>query len=297
MKLTHEKIKDGSKLHYYTELPDFTNELDPAKLQGLHFQTKYGFDAKSEWCGSLSFNEAKKMLTDGAPAITKMLELRDKLATKIRLAPAIATYMDVTGGSQFDIAAFNEGIPECVVAYREEETRSRKTISIFVEIGQACGVSEDSMRRRGAAIMALIDLLEKSNQYQVAVYGVISATKSGSGKLCTFQSVIRLKAIGHQYDPNALGFCIAQPSFFRRLCFAHFDLQKDGLALGIHGTQAYGRHDGKASIPAISAAIDEKELVIDMMQKMYRMPEEYTSDARCEAYVLKQLEFYNVAVE
>jgi hypothetical protein len=194
------------------------------------------------------------------------------------------------------MGAVVQGIPECVFATTEDDNASRTNVQIMVELAQSCGVDEASMARRGAAVMALVDLLESTRRFNVSVYAVISIAAMGNKKV-VYQAVIRLKAIGHDYDPNAVAYALAHPSFFRKICFAHFDVQPDNRALGFHAEQCYGRGDIKASIPAICKAINEKDDCIDMMVKMYNSPRQFASDEGCEEYVLEQLKFYNVLTD
>ncbi len=72
-------------------------------------------------------------------------------------------------GAYIDVGAFVEGVPECFLDFRDvERTGAGKVVTIAVNIGVAYDVKSTQILRRGAAIIAVIDLLERSG-YRVEV--------------------------------------------------------------------------------------------------------------------------------
>jgi hypothetical protein len=291
MKLTSQNARDGALVVYYTEPTTYTAEITPAALKAVG--TWMDPERTTAWHGNLNLWQSLDLAINGDVVDPQAIALRDRIATTLNVTKSQEQYMDVTGGSTFDIGAYVEGIPECVYAYQEAEGKARKCVNVFVEMGQACSISVESFRARGSAVMALIDALEMTGRFSVAVFCVISSGhrhKSGS----VYQAVIRLKEHGHQYDPSTISYWLCNPGVFRQVGFAHLDLcprrTETGIWRGQHGSEHRINLDG------LQTAIDERDEAIDLCDKQYGNWSHFVNFETSLSWVEGQLEKYNARV-
>jgi hypothetical protein len=166
-------------------------------------------EAAQTWSGNLTYSEAYQKCKTGVNADRKLIEFRDALVRNVCVTRTAKAYWDVSGSS-IDMGAHVAGIPECMLSYRDEESRARKGISLLLNVGANSNIHASSLRLMGAAYMALIDCLESSGLYSTRVY----ATASCIGHGCRSHSVaVRLKNSNESYDPNLLAFAFGAPAF------------------------------------------------------------------------------------
>ena len=117
------------------------------------------------------------------------------------------------------MGAYLAGLPECVMNYQTEERFAKKTLTLIYNGSQSGGVAKENMMWRGIAFLALIDALELTNRYKLNVYHVIRS----HGGCVPLNIITRLKETSHPYDPQALGFAMANPAMLRRLMFGFYN--------------------------------------------------------------------------
>lgn len=174
--------------------------------------------AGSDFTGSDSWDDALNLAREGWTGIRPEVDaLVEKMESVIApsLQPAFTSVFDVVGGS-VDVGRFLDGEPECMVETKLIEiARPGKVVSILVNGSFNAGTQETAIRERGAAVVALIDSLERL-QHSTEVDVEITC-KEG------FTTVIRLKNAEDQLDIDLLMFAIAHPSALRRIYFAYME--------------------------------------------------------------------------
>jgi hypothetical protein len=99
-------------------------------------------------------------------------------------------------------------------------TAKGQVIRVLVNLGAQGLVDTATMIRRGAAIVALCDVLASIGK-SVEIVAVTSCNPTGSvrGSSATWSSVVTLKQAGMPYDRGRLLFALAHPSMHRRIVF------------------------------------------------------------------------------
>lgn len=120
------------------------------------------------------------------------------------------TYVKETNGLFFDVGEVLQGIPECWYAHGEDAPK--KVLDIYVDTQYHCGITQESVMNRGAAIVAVVDKL--SQDYCVNLYGVIAAD---SGK--TWSHRVFIKIDTQPIDLDEIAFLFTCPAFVRRIYF------------------------------------------------------------------------------
>ena len=201
----------------------------------------------AEFTGSESWEDALELSRKGwgeiRPAVDALVE---KMEAKIApvLQPAFTSYFDVSGG-MVDVGRFMDGEPECMVETRLIETaRPGKVISILVNGSFNAGTQGKAIQERGAAIVALVDALEKM-QHSTEIDVEISCLEG-------LTTLIRVKNAEDGLDIDALMFAIAHPSALRRIYFAYLEGHK---TFGYLADSTYGASSPLKMRAEVGAAI------------------------------------------
>lgn len=130
-------------------------------------------------------------------------------------AAGAATVRDVTG-QYFDVSDVINGVPECWVS--EDFQPRKKTICITASIAVSCNVEQETITRRGAAIVALVDRLHECGyivDLQV-VFNVVLCRGRSRGARLNLAVNIPIAPL----DIDALAFMLANPAALRRVVMA-----------------------------------------------------------------------------
>lgn len=208
---------------------------------------RYATTGSKDFTGTDSWEEALELSRDGwgeiRPAVDALVEKMDAVIAP-SLRPAFTSYFDVSGG-MVDVGRFMDGEPECMVETRLIETaKPGRVISILVNGSFTAGTQARAIQERGAAIVALVDSLEKM-QHSTEIDVEISCLEG-------LTTVIRVKNAEDVLDIDALMFAIAHPSALRRIYFAYLEGHK---TFGYLADSAYGGSSPLKMRDEIGAAV------------------------------------------
>lgn len=222
---------EGNEItHRWDSWADFV-----ADVEATTYDPSMGSSAKSgdaDFCETASMDEALTLAREGWSE--KRGDVSD-LADKVKADPIVGsifddyvtyptTYHSVTGAFP-DVAAFLAGDPECMIEFGEmDEPRSGRAVRIHVDIIASGGTQTDVMVKRGAVVVALVELLETLG-FTTEVWlesrnngGAYHHRQDGSG-VGVITDLICAKTAGEPLDVDGLMFAIANPSTLRRLLF------------------------------------------------------------------------------
>lgn len=177
------------------------------------------------WQGTRTFQEAIDLAKNGWQEVHAEVDaLIQNIDVKIApsLEPAFTHYFDVCGGA-VDIGRYLDGEPECMVETQLIEiARPGRVITILVNGGFRANVRSEDIRKRGAAIVGLVDALEKMAHSTEIVLEVscrhgMKGDKPGAP---TLTHLVWLKKAGEALNVDTLMFALANPARHRRLSFA-----------------------------------------------------------------------------
>jgi hypothetical protein len=178
-----------------------------------------------EWCGTSSYEAAVDLVSkgwpEGAKSVSKVRATLDRAVESLVSAKAQELAYGVEG-EWLDIGRLNEGHPECCGYYDYDgEDEKQKIVKIVANICVSACVSTDTMYARGAACIAAVDVLE-SMGYRVELWAGVG-TDSGNERL---DSQVLVKDAGQPVDTDRLTYVLCHPAFFRRIYFAHMELNR-----------------------------------------------------------------------
>lgn len=118
---------------------------------------------------------------------------------------------DVTG-DWIDMGAYMDGTPECMGSITPQHV-IKDTVTIVVNATAHAGISELSIRIRGAAITALIERLQ--DEYEVnLIVGISNDTWKGRMEVAWYID------LSDEFSRDVVAFAVAHPGFLRRAFFA-----------------------------------------------------------------------------
>lgn len=168
----------------------------------------------NEWCGG-TFKHALELAkygdkTNAQNIYEGLVKLRD--ADKYAEA---SRYVKDVAGEYYDVGEYLAGEPECFFAERGEP--ARPVVEVVASVSMSSRISAESIRNRGAAIVALCDALDEDG-YSVDLQIVFGAF--GLPLEYGIRMYCYLHLATDPIDLDAVGFVLANASFQRRLMFA-----------------------------------------------------------------------------
>lgn len=200
---------------------------------------------RSEWAGG-TFEDALAMAEgDGYQAAVS--EAEDLIAhinmdMENRSTPGFVSNYQVAGG-EIDMGRYLAGDPECMMeSLPIPVMRTGRVLKLMVPICYSSMVHEDTVRRRGAAVMALVDCFQRS-QHVVEIWGVLAIHSTNGKPGDRNKRLVYSVKVQDADQPMNMGrvmFALAHPTMLRQLGFGVED-QEDAKTREIFGIgRAYG---------------------------------------------------------
>lgn len=169
----------------------------------------------SSWSGTRTWEEALDVARHGWPEGTSRVQA---IAAQIGVARAKRPIVvhDVVGDT-VDVPAYLAGIPNCMTRWEEGEeyTTGGKIVRIVLNASVSAGVGQDAIFQRGAAVVALSDLLEQSGR---SVEITLACGVENAGQ--KHETYITLKRPDLPLSPDVLTFAACHPAMLRRMLFS-----------------------------------------------------------------------------
>lgn len=187
-------------------LPAHISKLDAGSIIGTQ-----------NFTGTNSFEEAVQKAIIGDPELEKKVqELSDSIYTDISHKEYTPEFFFSEIGDDVDVSRFLEGDPECMI-YTEPVPKERKggrIIKIVIAGSMPWYVAKERIILRGAAVMALSNLMEK-NHYRTEIILSYSISNTAVN--------ILLKRPEDRFDLARFVFAVISPSAFRRIHFGYME--------------------------------------------------------------------------
>lgn len=180
------------------------------------------------WAGTATFDDALPLAREGwAEPIEDIEGIAGRLEESIRDCMVDSFELHHSpAGFAVDMGAYLTGSPLCMLqAIPAQISRAGRVVRVGVNMTASAHVSPDTILRRGAAVCALVHLIERT-QNRVEIWGEscqINRTRKGiwSGAVC-------IKPAGESMDLGLLAFALAHPASLRRILFGAMEREKSG---------------------------------------------------------------------
>lgn len=200
------------------------------------------------WTGNADWSKAVKLATEGwTEGEARVAKLSRHLEARVlhRIVREDINY-DVEG-MQFDTARYLEGEPEHWIKNEESTTLTdagSKHVKLVVNISASSGVSGDVITGRGAAIAALVELLEYADHHvELWVFDAAQRAPTrgdGSNDRPIHVVAIRVKAFDQPVDMGRIAFACAHPAMLRRFAFSAMECAHPSIVEYVTHRHSYG---------------------------------------------------------
>ena len=186
----------------------------------------------SDWNGNLSFAETCRLAVGGwDEGIAKVEKFSSAFVGAIGSKLVIDEYYYDVTGQDFDLARVLEGEPECWLNSEQihVEAPAMQTIKLVVNIGASASVGSDTLIRKGAGIVALVQLLERMRRSVEVVAITRDCYNYNNDNEGGFDFDLCLKQAGQDLDLGKLAYALMHPSMLRRLQFVAMETTWVGM--------------------------------------------------------------------
>ena len=202
---------------------------EPSSVRGTH-----------EFTGSNSFEESQQL------AISGWAEGRDAMDADVEFAKAKEASFKRPeweygmAGQRVCVPSYAAGAPMHMMFMDDEDAKPLPIVRIYCDIGAVWYTSTEAMIRKGAAVVALIDQIERAGQRVELIATQISKTHRQYDEQHIF---ITVKQPDEPLDLDRISFAVAHPSMLRRVCFRIMEFTYDKPVSG------YGSVEEMKDIP------------------------------------------------
>lgn len=172
----------------------------------------------AEWFGTTSMTAALALAETGwNGADAQIRELSDGIVGALGARVERFSWERDVEGSDFDVAAYCAGEPECMLRPVTYMAEGRRIFRIVVPIGGMAGVSANAYTAAGACAVALAEIVTRAGHESEIVARNVAVNPSGPER---WDVSVIVKQAGQPVDVPRLAFVCANASYHRRLMFA-----------------------------------------------------------------------------
>ena len=206
-------LKDCVELRQFACLNDYVDYCDSVD-KACWGGSQSSNTGSVSFTGTKSYKHASELIRAGWPEGVRRVH---KAMTVIAQAKDSVEMLD----SRFDIVgcapivpAYLTGDPECM--FNPMDTEERPIVNIVMDISASCGVDQEHIVNRGAAVLMFAAALEENGQ-RVAIHTSNVAKSQKSGKW--HASIVQVKAAHLDFNIHALSYALVNASMLRRHSF------------------------------------------------------------------------------
>lgn len=240
-----------------------------------------GHDAK--WSGTDTWEEAVFLAKHGWPEglkrIKKSIEIIDRF-----MGPKQTRYEqanDLVGPGIIDVDRFQQGRPDVWQVWEAYDTKvgpSTEIVHVVYNISTSSGVDIETMFHRGAAVTAMIDIMEQNGirvELTLVSCGSNMAYTQRRGRdsynsdenMDTFK--ITIKKAEEALDLDRIAFALCNAATFRRLVFSLMEQNVENLNFGYGRVNIY-REEGAMVLDPSSLEIRFEHDMVPWLKKQLK---------------------------
>ena len=249
----------------YENFGDFIDEVADESIP-----TWEGYRASQEdsgdWSGNVNVKKAIKLARFGWREGREMMHTELELAHNATAFDRLPSFAYDVAGYMPNVPLYVAGCPAHMMSPLGNEKAQEKVVEIKVNISASCGNNADTLMRRGASILSLIDKLEDAGlSCQLTIVEYTRASSSGRGY---FLMEFPIKKAGQPMDIDRCAYALVHPSMLRKLTFVKTEqtLKSKAGWQGGYGTPAdlpYHMRHGCVYFPTVDR-MKESEMKYQM---------------------------------
>jgi hypothetical protein len=171
------------------------------------------------WHGTKTFGEAVELANNGWPkGAERALQTRAVVERIVGFQSGRSQKWDYElVGDVVDIGRYLTGEPEHWLTEDTGDAHQGRVVKIVANVSISCGVSVESIFRRGACIATAVDAIEAAGK-RCEVWLAYGAKTFGGG--LTVQFFVPVKLASQPLDQDRIAYAICHAASSRRLCFS-----------------------------------------------------------------------------
>lgn len=232
-------------VHHVLTWDEFLDRLEPeASLEMGALQRTRTKSNGLVWYGGWSFKKTLQRArgegySEALPEVEQLVSHVEKTVDTDRHISTFESRFDVAG-AEVDMGRFLSGEPECMVESSPIRiARKGRCVRIVVPVAYSAFTDPAVVRARGAAIVALCDILARA-QHPLEVWAVLAC--SGDAGKSRYVPAVLVQAADQPLDMGRIMLALAHPSMFRRLGFSFGEHESVEVRqhFGYHERGGYG---------------------------------------------------------
>lgn len=280
-----EQVAHDHHLMRFNTFTEYVNHNEEHDFHGEHM------DEGRAFYGADTMQEAIDLARTGLPR--DGVKALDTAATKVEeterelMIPRFHSLYAVDG-ADVDVARYLSGEPENMIGYYLDEAPGiGRVATLVVSISYSAGISTKTITKRGHAIMALLEAIERtgmqtevwsdhttSDNYNY--FGGDAAVPSGAS---TIRQAVKIKSPGELFDPSTFMYVFTHTSMVRALGFNTMHTFPEHLhqqfsipgSLGYPVTKEYRLEDypeGAIFIPSVRTDEEPTKVYRDTLRQL-----------------------------
>lgn len=179
--------------------------------------------------GGTTYKQARVMAVEtGYKAVMtevdRLVDQLDQLVTTDRNMTTFDRAFDVSG-YEVDIDRYLTGEPECMIQAVPVQVKAKgRAVRITINCGYLGDVENKAVLRRGAAVIALVDILSRM-QHPLEIY-TVRVGHYYEGSRLVYR--VKVQDANEPLDIGRVMFALAHPAYHRRLCFQAMGIDGKG---------------------------------------------------------------------
>lgn len=179
-------------------------------------------EESSSWYADCTWNQTRYLAVNGWPEETELIEeFSSRLEAKLGAQLNIDEYFYDVTGQDFDLDRVLIGEPEAWLNTEQVEIKAPAlhTLRLVINIGASSDVNAETLKHRGAAVVALVSLLERTRRSVEVVAITRDCSVHGQAEE-GFDFNFTVKQAGQEIDLSKLAFVFMHAGMLRRIQFA-----------------------------------------------------------------------------
>lgn len=247
-------------VHHVLTWDEFLDRLEPLPTPELgdpHRSRKR--QQEPAWYGGWTFKTAVDRArgegySEALPEVEQLVSHVEQQVETDLHTTTFESRFDVAG-AEVDMGRFLSGEPECMVESAPIRiARKGRAVRIVVPVAYSAFTDPETIRRRGAAIVALCDILARA-QHPLEVWAVLACSGDGG----RYVPAVLVQEANQPLDMGRIMLALAHPAMFRHLGFAFGEHESDQTRrrFGYHERGGYGYPSWEAKATDIPEANGE----------------------------------------
>jgi hypothetical protein len=247
-------------------------------VESVHNPSRFlhlsGRPCSNNWAGTGTYEEALGLLENGWPEGLNQIAFHNYKVRPVQPSESLdfTAHFDVCGDS-VDVGRYLSGEPECMIDHRMKIVpKQGRVIKMLVNVAASSMIDRDSMFRRGAVALRILDALEGSGyRCEVTCGSVFRGATS-------YHASTVVKEADQPLDLDRMAFFLAHPSIERRLFFRIFEQNELALKMPDHGQPGeFPADPGTVYIPSLDSLYlrtpEQADALINSTLAKYLEPE------------------------